>query len=65
MTPTKTKRTRRHLIHFVATCNNCKWTTQNYLSGPRAASSHAYRTGHYVLAEYGYYRAWNATEGHR
>jgi hypothetical protein len=45
---------RRWLIHYLAECQDCDWSTDDYIDGPRKASDHARKTGHEVHAEAGY-----------
>ena len=42
---------RKGLVSFIATCNECDWHTDNYLCGQKMASAHVRTTGHKVNAE--------------
>jgi len=48
------KRPKQYLTHFVAECRDCEFVTQDYIHGPKLASSHARAKGHVVHAEKGY-----------
>lgn len=47
------KRPRRYLIHFIAECHDCDYEEGDFVKGPRRASAHAKKTGHWVTCEYG------------
>ena len=43
--------TNRRIIHVVATCCDCDWKSQDYLTARRKAYAHALKTGHKVIIE--------------
>jgi hypothetical protein len=45
---------RKSLIHGIARCTVCSWTSENYRSVQGLAHKHAKTTGHLVCAELGY-----------
>lgn len=42
---------KRHLIGFVAHCNDCEWSTDDYEKGQRLAYRHASIKGHRVSGD--------------
>lgn len=49
-----TRRFRKALVHFIADCEECNFSTDDYKSGPRAAARHAAKTGHRIQGDMGY-----------
>jgi len=45
---------KKHLVHFIAHCQDCEWLSEDYNKGPQEASKHAAKTGHEIVGEYGY-----------
>ena len=46
--------TKKWLIHFIAQCQGCDWSSEDFLHGQEAATQHAERSGHLVKADAGY-----------
>jgi len=41
------------VVHAIAECRDCEWSTQSYRSARRMAAQHARRNGHLVAVEVG------------
>lgn len=48
------KNTKPKLIHSIATCNECTWIVDDYISALVSAKKHVKDTGHEVLIERAY-----------
>lgn len=46
---------RKYIVHFIAECKDCNWHTEDFITGQKAASEHARKHGHFVIAETGHY----------
>ena len=42
-----------HVIHVIAQCKICDWSSEDYVSGEKLALNHHNRTGHKVRVEVG------------
>ena len=45
---------RKALIHGIASCTQCDWSEEDYLTVQKRAAQHARTTGHKVTADLGY-----------
>ena len=53
------KRVRKCLTGAIASCYDCDWTEQDYLTAQRDARKHARKTGHTVNVETTYSQTYN------
>jgi len=45
---------RKHLVHAIASCENCDWIDDWYLTATESGRKHHQKTGHVVVVETGY-----------
>ena len=45
---------KKALVHLVAECSECGFTTEDYINGQAKIRAHVNATGHKVRAEFGY-----------
>jgi hypothetical protein len=49
------------VVHGIATCNTCGWSTQSYKNAQAIAARHAKTKGHRVNGEVGYAYTYDGT----
>jgi hypothetical protein len=47
-------RFRKWVMHVMANCRNCDWSSHDYQKGQAEAARHARKTGHEIEGELGY-----------
>lgn len=49
----RVRRSSRGLIHCIASCRDCEWSEDNFVTAGRRATAHVRATGHTVSVEQG------------